>query len=202
MSPAYHSITVLSRALDQTGDVLEGIHRDQLSDPTPCTDWTVAQLIGHVVGTPRRFLEMMNGEQPDWSKAPEPATEGWTAEFRTAADDLIHAWHEIGDEADAGSVDWQTAELAVHTWSPWPGRPGRRGPSTRRLPSGATPSCLPRSRRRTAGTRSGRRSRRRTTPTPTTGWRHSPAASPPVPDDTPPKATCPSRPPAPTRPGG
>jgi uncharacterized protein (TIGR03086 family) len=116
MSPAYHSITVLSRALDQTGDVLEVIHRDQLADPTPCTDWTVAQLIGHVVGVPRRFLEMMRGGEPDWSTAPEPATEGWTAEFRTAADDLIHAWHEVGEDADAGTVDWQTAELAVHTW--------------------------------------------------------------------------------------
>jgi uncharacterized protein (TIGR03086 family) len=116
MSHAYDSIVVLSRALDQTGDVLAEIHREQLSDPTPCADWTVAQLIGHVVDAPRRFLLMMKGGEPDWSSGPEPATEGWTAEFRTAADDLIHAWHEAQAEADAGTVDWQTAEFAVHTW--------------------------------------------------------------------------------------
>jgi uncharacterized protein (TIGR03086 family) len=116
MTRAYDSITVLSRALDQTGDVLAGIHREQLSDPTPCADWTVAQLIGHVVSAPRRFLEMAKGGEPDWSSGPEPATEGWTAEFQVAADDLIHAWHEVGDRADAGTVDWQIAEFAVHTW--------------------------------------------------------------------------------------
>ena len=37
------------------------------------------------------------------------------AEFRAAADDLIHQWHQRGD-TDAPMADWQTAELAVHTW--------------------------------------------------------------------------------------
>ena len=46
------SVATLSRALDQTGDVLAAIHRDQLSDPTPCPDWDVAHLIGHVLGAP------------------------------------------------------------------------------------------------------------------------------------------------------
>ncbi len=25
-------------------------------------------------------------------------------------------WREVGDGAEAGQVDWQTAEIAVHTW--------------------------------------------------------------------------------------
>ncbi len=40
----------------------------------------------------------------------------WAAEFRSSGDDLIHFWHQQGDDADAGKVDWQTAEMAVHTW--------------------------------------------------------------------------------------
>lgn len=110
------AVVVLSRALDQAGDVLAAIRQDQLQDPTPCPDWDVAHLAGHVLGAPGRFAEAARGGQPDWSAPPEPVTEGWAAQFRTAADDLIHLWHQAGDTADAGSADWQTAELAVHTW--------------------------------------------------------------------------------------
>lgn len=115
-SPATQSIVVLSRALDQTGDVLTAIHDDQLSDPTPCEDWDVATLIGHVLGAPGRFSEQLRGGEPDWGAAPRPATHGWAQEFRTAADDLIHLWHQQGENAEPASVDWQTAEFAVHTW--------------------------------------------------------------------------------------
>ena len=34
------SVVVLSRALDQTGDVMALVHEDQLSRPTPCADGT------------------------------------------------------------------------------------------------------------------------------------------------------------------
>ena len=57
MSSPNDSVATLSRALDQTGDVLAAIHPDQLSDPTPCPDWDVAHLIGHILGAPRRFTE-------------------------------------------------------------------------------------------------------------------------------------------------
>ena len=52
----------------------------------------------------------------DWSAEPPPATTGWAAEFRSAADDLIHFWHGADESADPGQADWQTAEFAVHTW--------------------------------------------------------------------------------------
>jgi uncharacterized protein (TIGR03086 family) len=110
------AVVVLSRALDQAGDVLAAVHPDQLARPTPCADWDVAQLIGHLVAAPVRFLQMARGGEPDWSAVPQPVTAGWAADFRSHADDLIHHWHQAGDAADAGQVDWQTAEIAVHTW--------------------------------------------------------------------------------------
>ena len=116
MSRPNNSVATLSRALDQTGDVLSDIHRDQLGDPTPCPDWDVAHLIGHVVAGVGRFTESVNGGDPDWSTPPEPVTGDWTARFRSDADDLIHAWHQKGAEAEEGAADWQIAELAVHTW--------------------------------------------------------------------------------------
>lgn len=110
------SIVTLSRALDQTGDVLAAIHQDQLSDPTPCEDWDVAHLIGHLIADATRFTDAVRGGEPDWGVPPEPATGAWAATFRSYADDLIHAWHQRGDQVEEGAADWQIAELAVHTW--------------------------------------------------------------------------------------
>jgi uncharacterized protein (TIGR03086 family) len=116
MTASHESVVVLSRALDQAGDVLAAVHPDQLAQPTPCGDWDVAQLVGHLVNAPVRFLEMARGAQPDWSAGPRPVTGNWVSEFRSNADDLIHHWHRAGDAVDAGQVDWQIAEIAVHTW--------------------------------------------------------------------------------------
>jgi uncharacterized protein (TIGR03086 family) len=108
-------VRVLARALDQAGDVLDHVHPDQLSLPTPCDGWDVGALVDHLVAAPRRFLMLMRGEQVDWSTPPEHLAEGWGPAFRVAGDDLIHAWHE-GVGAGAANADWQSAELAVHTW--------------------------------------------------------------------------------------
>lgn len=115
-SNAQHSVVLLSRALDQAGDALAAVHQEQLPDPTPCASWDVAHLIGHLLGTPGKFAEQLQGGQPDWAAAPEPATHVGASDFRAAADDLIHLWHQAGDEADPGAVDGQTAEFALHTW--------------------------------------------------------------------------------------
>ncbi len=115
MSEANDSVVLLGRALDQTGDVLTAVHDEHLSAPTPCSDWDVGRLVSHVVADPRHFLEMAAGGSPDWSAEPD-RVEHWAATFRAAADDLVHHWHRVGDEADPGQVDWQTAEFAVHTW--------------------------------------------------------------------------------------
>ena len=116
MSSPNDSIVSLSHALDQTGDVLAAIHREQLSDPTPCPGWDVAHLIGHVIADAVRFTEAAQGGDPDWSAPPEPVTGEWTSRFRSRADDLIHAWHQQEDQAEEGAADWQIAEFAVHTW--------------------------------------------------------------------------------------
>jgi uncharacterized protein (TIGR03086 family) len=116
MSTPIDAVVVLGRALDQLGDVLTRVHPDQLDRPTPCADWDVRQLIGHVLATPGRFLEMSRGGQPDWSSDPEPPKTGWAQRFRSDADDLVHFWHQRGEEADPGQLDWQTADMAVHTW--------------------------------------------------------------------------------------
>lgn len=115
MTTPNESVVLLSRALDQCGDAIAGVHEEQLADPTPCRAWDVGRLISHVVSDPRHFLELASGGRPDWAGEPERVMYA-AATFRSAADDLIHHWHQVGDDADPAQVDWQTAEFAVHTW--------------------------------------------------------------------------------------
>ncbi len=116
MPAATESVSVLSRALDQTGDVLTAVHAEHLMLPTPCAEWDVARLVTHVVQSPRAFLALGRGEEVDWMAEPEPVLSNWAATFRSAGDDLLHFWHQAGDGVAPGQVDWQTTEFAVHTW--------------------------------------------------------------------------------------
>lgn len=111
---ADESVEVLASALDQASEVLGAVSPDQLSEPTHCGDWTVGDLMAHIVATPGHFITMARGEQPDWSAKPELPSD-WTATFRSGADDLLAMWRS-NSEASPQSIDWQTAEFAVHTW--------------------------------------------------------------------------------------
>lgn len=109
-------LTVLSRALDQAVSVIGGVRESQLGDPTPCPDWDVGRLVAHLVAAPARFVEMSSGGQPDWS-ADQPVALGEAASsFRANADELLATWRSKGEGADTSMADWQTAEVAVHTW--------------------------------------------------------------------------------------
>jgi uncharacterized protein (TIGR03086 family) len=109
-------LTVLQRALAQTAQLLDEVRADVLSAPTPCEEWTVAQLVDHIVAAPARFASMVRGEPIDWS-APTPAAgEHPGRVFRTHAEQLVQAWREADPRAEVSPVDWQCAELAVHTW--------------------------------------------------------------------------------------
>jgi uncharacterized protein (TIGR03086 family) len=109
------SVQVLSRALDQAGDLLDHVRPDDLERSTPCEDWDVAALVDHLVDAPGRFLTMVRGEQPDWSAGAPHLAEGWGLAFRAHADDLIRVLPQSSTE-DGPDPAMEIAELAVHTW--------------------------------------------------------------------------------------
>jgi uncharacterized protein (TIGR03086 family) len=109
-------LAVLRRALDQLAALLADVRPEASGDPTPCTEWTVQDLIDHVVAAPTRFARMLREEPIDWSAATPPAGDDPAGALRSSADDLLGAWRDhSGPVGDAG-LDWQCAELAVHTW--------------------------------------------------------------------------------------
>lgn len=115
MTSREDAVRVLSRALDQTGDVLDRVRPDQLDAATPCRDWQLQQLVDHVVTDPANLLAWLRGEDVDWS-ASSGVTSGWAEAFRERADDLVHAWHQLGEAEAPVEPDMATAEFAVHTW--------------------------------------------------------------------------------------
>lgn len=107
---------VLDHALDQLGALLAEVPPERLHDRTPCEQWTVQDLVEHIVAAPASFARMIRGQSSDPSAPTAVAGDDPVRAFRANAQDLLQAWR--GREGAGGQppVDWQCAELAVHTW--------------------------------------------------------------------------------------
>ncbi|TQL70027.1 uncharacterized protein (TIGR03086 family) [Nocardioides albertanoniae] len=106
---------ILSRALDQTGDLLDRVHAETASRPTPCEGWDIGRLADHVIADGANFVTMLRGEQPDWAAPTPHVSESWGPTFRVGADDVLHAWDQHGAGASV-PVGMLVAEYAVHSW--------------------------------------------------------------------------------------
>ncbi len=54
----------LARALRSVGHLIGGIQHEQWTAPTPCTDWTVHDLVTHLVGMNLVFAALMSDQAP------------------------------------------------------------------------------------------------------------------------------------------
>lgn len=109
-------LAVLHRGLDQATSLLGSVGDDDLTNPTPCQAWTTAELVDHLAAAPARFAQMLRGEEVDWSASNPQVGSARAETFRAGADDLIETWRGIGDGDAPMGPDWQTSEVAVHTY--------------------------------------------------------------------------------------
>jgi uncharacterized protein (TIGR03086 family) len=116
MSERDAQLTTLSTGLDQATRLLGEVSPDDLALPTPCADWRVADLVDHMVAGLGTFAHHARGEDVDWSASTPHVESGWAEAFRAGADDLLAAWREQGEAPSPFGPDWQSAEVAVHTW--------------------------------------------------------------------------------------
>ncbi|MHB1737904.1 MAG: TIGR03086 family metal-binding protein [Actinomycetes bacterium] len=54
----------LARTFAAVGDLVAKVRPEQWPAPTPCTDWTVRQLVDHLIGMNRVFAALLAGEPP------------------------------------------------------------------------------------------------------------------------------------------
>ncbi|MGH3825316.1 MAG: TIGR03086 family metal-binding protein [Pseudonocardiaceae bacterium] len=64
MTPPPPSVEQLSRALTAVGHLITGIRPEQWSGATPCTDWTVRELVNHLVGVNLVFVALLSDQAP------------------------------------------------------------------------------------------------------------------------------------------
>ncbi|HEX5492981.1 MAG TPA: TIGR03086 family metal-binding protein [Mycobacteriales bacterium] len=76
---------------------LKNVPADLWSAPTPCTEWTVRDLVAHVIGTHWRIDALRTGSEP---VAVDPTGDLW-AQWQSATDTIREA---VGDEAWAAAT--------------------------------------------------------------------------------------------------
>jgi uncharacterized protein (TIGR03086 family) len=85
---------------DTFGARLEGMAPEAWSAPTPCSEWTVRDLVVHVIGVHGRVIATL-----DSSKAPEP----------DLADDLLKQWWQASGRIRGALEDEVQASKIVST---------------------------------------------------------------------------------------
>ncbi|WP_093895912.1 TIGR03086 family metal-binding protein [Streptomyces sp. Ncost-T10-10d] len=122
----------LEPAARQIAGLLDGIDEQQLADPTPCPDYTVRELLAHVVGLTTAFRDAARKDfGPTTDTAPDAALpvlpDGWREALPSLLDELVTAWRDPAARQGmtrAGGVDLPGEvaavvaldELVIHGW--------------------------------------------------------------------------------------
>jgi uncharacterized protein (TIGR03086 family) len=86
-------LTPLAVALDGTGQLITAVTGGQWHLPTPCTDWTVRQLLNHLVGGNRLVTRVLGGES-----LPPPDQLGRRGHEDQLGDDPVTAYRTSANE--------------------------------------------------------------------------------------------------------
>jgi uncharacterized protein (TIGR03086 family) len=98
------TFTVLTSSLDQLRRVAAGVPADQLDAPTPCSQWTVAQVLLHAAGDQRAWASTVGAGSP-------PAYDPFAPPRRAAGD----IGQLITDAIDAAMTAWASVDPAAET---------------------------------------------------------------------------------------
>jgi uncharacterized protein (TIGR03086 family) len=127
-------LTSLDTALDGAGQLVGAVAAEQWELPTPCSDWTVRQLVNHLVGGNRLFARVLRGEplppldqlgrrgaEDQLGGDPAAAFAGSADELRAAlrAPGVLAGTYTVPAGTLPGSavVHLRTVEMLVHGWA-------------------------------------------------------------------------------------
>jgi len=91
----------MSRVIELTGQVVDRIEPDQLDNPSPCTEWTVRDVLNHITGGAEMFaLCVRDGSVPDEKlgelMAGDNLGDDYKGAFNAAADQAMAAFSQPG----------------------------------------------------------------------------------------------------------
>jgi uncharacterized protein (TIGR03086 family) len=113
----------LERAFDAAATIVDALPADRRDAPSPCADWTVADVVEHVI---HGNLAVARSLGPDLADAPEVA-ESLAPRFRSSAEALVAALGApevlagtvtipFGTVPGPVAVQLRTIEALVHGW--------------------------------------------------------------------------------------
>jgi uncharacterized protein (TIGR03086 family) len=151
-----------TRATEQAAALIRTVRPEQLTGPTPCTEFDVRTLLSHIVGGTRRIAVV--GEGGDGLAvrpfADEVEDDTWAAAYDEVRSRVLKAWASDARMDAPVSVPWgevpgraalsgYTMELVTHTWdlSEALGHPLELAPDLAEFALGTARRVLPDARR-------------------------------------------------------
>jgi uncharacterized protein (TIGR03086 family) len=111
------------QATDSFGKLVAGVRPDQLTNQTPCPEWTVQDLVGHVIKYNLMFSRLITGAEPpavDASGDPVEACSASAAALHEAASAegaLEQTFNTpMGARTGAVLMTIRVVEVSVHGW--------------------------------------------------------------------------------------
>lgn len=105
-------------ALTWATELISAVRPDQLENPTPCTEFDVRALLGHLVATVERARVI--GESGDFSAVPVVVTgvadDGWGAAYAAAVDKLWSIWSDDALLDRTLTAPWGTTPGRAMVW--------------------------------------------------------------------------------------
>jgi len=95
------TLKTMQQVIDETGRIVDGTKPSQLDDPTPCTEWTVRDLLNHITGGSTMFAVCIEeGAVPDellgQLMGGDNLGDDYKAAFRAAANRALDAGSKPG----------------------------------------------------------------------------------------------------------
>jgi uncharacterized protein (TIGR03086 family) len=117
---------LLDRAAAVADSVIAGVKSDQLDNPSPCTEWSVRDVINHLVTGNLVFISMLTGApRPDRSvdHLGDDPLAAFRDTFRTlraafAGEGVLDKTYPTPFGSGPGSllVEMRTTEMTIHSW--------------------------------------------------------------------------------------
>lgn len=89
-------VDLYRQALDRTRSIFAGLRPEHMDKPTPCADWDVRTLAGHIVGGTWMFAGAARGEPPSGDPDADPLGDDPLAAYDASAAAGRAAWAEPG----------------------------------------------------------------------------------------------------------
>jgi uncharacterized protein (TIGR03086 family) len=117
----------LGRAFDAVAGLIGNIRADQWSAPTPCTDWTVRQVVNHLIGMNRVFVALLAGQPPPPRPSADHVEDDPAGAYRGSAAALLAAFGRpgvlertyrgpLGTATGAERLQIRLYDLLAHGW--------------------------------------------------------------------------------------